>query len=103
MIIGIPKEIKAEENRVAITPAGVSALVAHGHRVLIERDAGAGSGLADAQYRAAGARVLRTARQVWQRCRDDSQGQGAAARRVSLPARGPASSSPTCTSPPARS
>lgn len=64
MIIGIPKEIKAEENRVAITPAGVSALVSHGHRVVIERGAGAGSGLTDAQYRAAGARIA-TARQVW--------------------------------------
>ena len=66
MIIGIPKEIKAEENRVAITPAGVSALVAHGHRVLIEQHAGRGSGLSDAQYRDAGAHVQRTARQVWQ-------------------------------------
>jgi len=64
MIIGIPKETKAEENRVAITPAGVSALVAHGHRVLIERGAGMGSGLTDTQYRAAGARVV-TVRQVW--------------------------------------
>jgi alanine dehydrogenase len=64
MIIGIPKEIKAEENRVAITPAGVSALVSHGHRVLVERHAGVGSGLSDAQYRAAGAQV-RAARQVW--------------------------------------
>ncbi|HXQ20407.1 MAG TPA: alanine dehydrogenase [Candidatus Acidoferrales bacterium] len=65
MIIGIPKEIKAEENRVAITPAGANALAAHGHRVLIERHAGAGSGFTDAQYRNAGAHVLRTARQVW--------------------------------------
>ena len=64
MIIGVPKEIKAEENRVAITPAGVSALVSHGHRVLVERGAGLGSGLSDAQYRAAGARIM-TARQVW--------------------------------------
>lgn len=64
MNIGIPKEIKAEENRVAITPAGVSALVSHGHRVLIQRGAGLGSGLTDAQYRAAGARVV-TVRQVW--------------------------------------
>jgi alanine dehydrogenase len=64
MIIGIPKEIKAEENRVAITPAGVSALVAHGHRVLIQRGAGLGSGLTDAQYRAAGARLV-PVRQVW--------------------------------------
>jgi alanine dehydrogenase len=65
MIVGVPKEIKAEENRVAITPAGVSALVSRGHRVLIERHAGAGSGLSDAHYRAAGARIMRTARQVW--------------------------------------
>ncbi len=64
MIIGVPKEIKAEENRVALTPAGVSALVAHGHRVLVERGAGNGSGLTDAQYRAAGGRIL-TACQVW--------------------------------------
>jgi len=66
MIIGIPKEIKAEEKRVAITPAGVSALVSHGHRVLVERHAGAGSGLSEAEYRTAGAQVMRTARQVWQ-------------------------------------
>jgi len=66
MIIGIPKEIKAEENRVAITPAGVSALVSHGHRVLVERHAGLGSGLTDAYYREAGATVVSTARQVWQ-------------------------------------
>ena len=67
MIIGVPKEIKAEENRVALTPAGANALVAHGHTVLIERGAGVGSGLGDAQYRDAGARVLPTARQVWER------------------------------------
>ena len=64
MIIGVPREIKAEENRVAITPAGVSALVSHGHRVFVERGAGHGSGLTDAQYRAAGARIM-AARQVW--------------------------------------
>jgi len=64
MIIGVPKEIKAEENRVAITPAGASALVSHGHRVLIERGAGLGSGLSDAEYRAAGAR-MGSVRQVW--------------------------------------
>src|SRR5690349_14124233 len=65
MIIGVPKEIKAEENRVAITPGGVSALAAHGHRVLVERNAGLGSGLSDANYRAAGATIVRAARQVW--------------------------------------
>src|SRR5215470_9302442 len=66
MIVGVPKEIKAEENRVALTPAGASALLAHGHRVLVERNAGGGSGLPDAQYRDAGARVVASARQVWQ-------------------------------------
>src|ERR1700687_2166258 len=65
MIIGVPKEIKAEENRVAITPAGVSAFVRNGHRILIQRDAGTGSGLSDAVYRLAGARVVPSARDVW--------------------------------------
>ena len=65
MVIGIPKEIKAEETRVAITPIGVAALVAHGHQVLIETRAGAGSSIPDAQYRAAGARMPGSAREVW--------------------------------------
>ena len=50
MIIGIPKEIKNNENRVALTPAGVQSLVGRGHRVLIETNAGLGSGFADADY-----------------------------------------------------
>ena len=50
MIIGIPREIKEEELRVAITSAGVSAFVAHGHKVLIEKGAGVGSGFPDEQY-----------------------------------------------------
>ena len=66
MRIGVPKEIKAEESRVAITPAGVNALVVHGHQVVVERNAGAGSGLVDAEYRAAGAQVAKTARAVWE-------------------------------------
>ena len=61
MIIGVPREIKAEESRVALTPSGVGALVAHGHRVLVERGAGAGVGLPDALYRAAGADARRRA------------------------------------------
>ena len=65
MIVGVPKEIKAEENRVGITPAGASALMAHGHRVLVERGAGIGSGFRDTHYRDAGAQILRSARQVW--------------------------------------
>jgi len=66
VIVSVPREIKAEENRVAITPMGVAALVAHGHRVLIERGAGANSGLHDAQYRAAGASLV-SRRQAWER------------------------------------
>lgn len=55
MIIGVPKEIKADEGRVAITPAGVQSLVRRGHRILIETGAGRGSGIADESYLAAGA------------------------------------------------
>jgi alanine dehydrogenase len=66
MIVGVPKEIKPEENRVAITPSGVSALVAHGHRVLVERNAGLGSGIPDKLYRIAGARIL-DGLEVWRR------------------------------------
>lgn len=66
MKVGIPKEIKAEETRVAITPSGVSALAAHGHEVLIEQHAGDGSSIPDDLYRAAGARVLSTANAVWE-------------------------------------
>ncbi len=66
MIIGVPREIKAEENRVAITPSGVAALAAHRHTVLVERGAGLGSGIPDAKYRAAGARIVNR-RDVWER------------------------------------
>ena len=47
MIIGVPREIKQDENRVALVPSGVEALVADGHTVLVERHAGAGSGFAE--------------------------------------------------------
>jgi len=57
LIIGVPREIKANENRVAVTPAGASALAATGHRVVVEHDAGAGSGFVDGEYRAAGAEI----------------------------------------------
>src|SRR5713101_6662727 len=64
MIIGVPREIKEEENRVALTPSGVGALVAHGHAVLVERGAGAGSRLPDARYGEAGAALV-DASAVW--------------------------------------
>ena len=66
MIVGIPKEIKADENRVAITPSGAAALRSHRHRVLIERGAGAGSGIPDRLFRQAGATVT-SRREVWRR------------------------------------
>jgi alanine dehydrogenase len=66
MVIGIPKESKAEETRVAITPSGVTALTAHGHQVLIEHNAGAGSSIPDQLYHAAGARILPSAQAVWE-------------------------------------
>jgi alanine dehydrogenase len=66
MRIGVPKEIKAEEKRVAITPNGVAALTAQGHQVAVERGAGVGSGITDLDFRRAGARIA-TAREVWAR------------------------------------
>jgi alanine dehydrogenase len=67
MDIGVPKEIKAEEKRVALTPAGTAALVAHGHRVFVERGAGEGSGIGDARYTAAGAQICAGADETWSR------------------------------------
>ena len=58
MIVGVPREIKAEENRVALTPSGAGALVAHGHVVLVEHGAGEGSSLPDRLYADAGARLV---------------------------------------------
>lgn len=58
MIVGVPKEVKDQENRVSTTPAGVAELGAHGHRVLVERGAGRGSGFADEEYAAAGAELV---------------------------------------------
>jgi alanine dehydrogenase len=66
MRIGVPKEIKNNENRVAITPAGVVALVKFGHEVFVEKEAGAGSGFTNESYLAAGAVVVESASDVWQ-------------------------------------
>ncbi len=58
MIVGAPKEIKKDEGRVALTPAGVHELVLRGHKVLVEHDAGKGSGISDRQYEEQGAQLL---------------------------------------------
>lgn len=65
MKVGIPKEIKNHEYRVAITPAGVTELVRHGHDVVIEAGAGVGSSIPDADYVAAGATMIASADDVW--------------------------------------
>lgn len=65
MRIGIPKEVKDNEFRVSMTPAGVRELVNGGHEVLVERGAGVGSSLPDEQYLAAGAKILEQADEVW--------------------------------------
>lgn len=67
MIVGVPKEIKDNENRVSTTPAGVAEYVAHGHTVLVERSAGAGSGFTDQEYLAAGATIVDTHEEVFAR------------------------------------
>lgn len=67
MLVGIPRELKNHEYRVAITPVGVSELVHHGHSVVIEQDAGTGSSITDDDFRAAGAEIVATADEVWQR------------------------------------
>jgi len=67
MIIGVPKEIKDNENRVAITPAGVMSFVKAGHKVVIEKSAGLGSGISDGAYLQAGAEILPDAYSVFNR------------------------------------
>jgi len=65
VIIGVPKEIKINEDRVAITPAGVQAFIGAGHKVLIEEKAGLGSGITDEMYISSGAEMVATPREVY--------------------------------------
>ena len=67
MRVGIPTEIKEDENRVAITPSGVAAFALHGHDVVIQSRAGTGSAIRDEAYEAAGATVVASAAEVWER------------------------------------
>jgi len=67
MIIGVPKEIKNNENRVAITPAGVKAFNQAGHQVLVQKSAGIGSGIEDNEYAKAGATIINTAEEVFKK------------------------------------
>ena len=65
MKIGVPKEIKNNENRIAVTPAGVMQFVSNGHEVFVEKNAGLGSGFTDAEYIEAGASIVDTAAEAW--------------------------------------
>ncbi len=65
MIIGILKEIKTEENRVSMTPAGVEVMKQHGHKVLVEKNAGRGSGFTDAFYATHGAEIIKTSKEIY--------------------------------------
>ena len=67
MIIGLPKEIKDNENRVGLVPAGVAALVKAGHEVLVEKSAGAGSGIDDSEYASSGGKLVSGADEVFAR------------------------------------
>jgi len=64
--VGVPKEVKNHEYRVAITPAGVHELTVHGHDVAVQEGAGLGSSIIDEEFVAAGARILPTADDVWE-------------------------------------
>jgi alanine dehydrogenase len=63
--VGIPREVKNHEYRVAITPAGVNEFTRHGHEVFVESGAGEGSSITDDEFAAAGAKILATADEVW--------------------------------------
>jgi alanine dehydrogenase len=67
VIVGVPREIKNEESRVAVTPTGTAAFCSRGHTVLVETGAGAGSGFSDRAYASAGASLIERADQIWQK------------------------------------
>ena len=66
MIVGVPREVKDREHRVSTTPAGTREYVAHGHTVIVESNAGAGSGFTDSEYSAAGAEIVATHEEVFE-------------------------------------
>ncbi|KAA6313834.1 hypothetical protein EZS27_035455, partial [termite gut metagenome] len=67
MIVGVLKEIKLAEKRVCMIPAGVDAMVKHGHRILVEIDAGVGSGFSNDAYKEAGAELVATPKEIFRR------------------------------------
>ncbi len=69
MVIGIPRERKIQEYRVALTPQAVSVLVQHGHKVYVEKGAGLGTGIADSAYKKAGAQIVRTEKELFSKAK----------------------------------
>ncbi len=67
MVIGIPKERKVQEYRVALTPQAVGVLVQHGHKVLVEKGAGLGTGIADSDFKKAGAQIIRSEKELFKK------------------------------------
>ena len=67
MLIGVPKEIKAQEHRVGLVPASVREFTSHGHKVMVEAGAGAGINFTDSDYEAHGAEIVKTAAEIFQR------------------------------------
>lgn len=65
MLIGIPKEIKNNENRVGLIPSNVPDFLHHGHEVWVETGAGTGSGFQDSDYEACGAKIVSSAQEAW--------------------------------------
>ena len=100
MKVGVPTEIKTDEYRVALTPAGVRELVDVGHPVFVQSGAGRARRSADEAYIAQGAHILPDADEVFGAGEHDRQGQGTAAVRGGATAAATTCCSPTCTSPP---
>lgn len=80
MIIGVPKEIKNNENRVALTPAGVVSFLNAGHKVLVEKNAGVGSGFTNEDYLNTGAEMIENAADVWDQSDMIMKSEGAASK-----------------------
>ena len=85
MLIGCPKEIKPQEFRTGLTPRAAAEAIAHGHQVIVETGTGLGAGFPDADYRAVGAEVVETAKEVFDRPRPDLVPHGAIVSTASFP------------------
>ena len=88
MIVGVPKEIKSDEYRVAMIPAGVEELTLQGHRVLVQSQAGVGSGLFDEDYRRAGAEIIDGPADIFSQGGSRSESQRTAVGRMATPPSG---------------